>query len=196
MYLGFFSFQMIIIETNLSFSIYDPSIKVIGGSKVSTKLPVIKGLLNQVDTLILGGGLAFTFIKGLGVPVGNSLVEDSMIETSQDLMTYAKQHNKKIVLPLDAVCGTSFPSKPVPIEETKTFDLVEGSDGIDDEWSGFDVGPKSISWFKKHISGAAKVVFNGRWKVISIQANFLYVLSADLLTFSMKLFVLRPHGCF
>eukprot|EP00979_Chaetoceros_neogracilis_P012781 scaffold3475_cov187-Chaetoceros_neogracile.AAC.1 len=75
---------------------------IIGGSKVSTKLPVIKGLLKQVDMLILGGGLAFTFIKAKGIPVGNSLVEDSMIDTAKEILEYAEEHGKTLVIPVDA----------------------------------------------------------------------------------------------
>merc|ERR1712176_1214254 len=96
---------------------------VIGGSKVSTKLPVIQGILNQVDVLFLGGGLAFTFLKAKGIPIGNSLVEDSMLETAKELMATAKEKSKQIVLPIDAVCGQEFPSGPVSMDDTKTFDL-------------------------------------------------------------------------
>jgi len=142
---------------------------IIGGSKVSTKLPVIEGLLNQVDILILGGGLAFTFIKASGIPIGKSLVEDTMIETAKDLLKFAKKNNKKIVLPKDAVCGRSFPNGPVPIEETKTFCLSDDGSGIEDEWSGFDVGPDTISLFRKELAGCTKVVFNGPMGVFEVE---------------------------
>lgn len=111
--------------------------------------------------LILGGGLAFTFIKAKGIPVGNSLVEDSMLETAKDLIEYAKEHKKKLVIPIDAVCGESFPSGPVDKSDTKTFDLSEGSSGVEDGWSGFDIGPKSTDLIRNSLLGASKVVFNG-----------------------------------
>jgi len=128
---------------------------------VSTKLPVIKGLLNQVDSLILGGGLAFTFIKAKGIPVGNSLVEDSMVDTAKEILEYANEHGKTIVLPVDAVCGTSFPSGPVDKKDTKTFDL-DSSGGVEDGWSGFDIGPKSVELICNALKSASKVVFNGK----------------------------------
>lgn len=141
---------------------------VIGGSKVSTKLPVIRGLLNQIDTLILGGGLAFTFIKAKGVPVGNSLVEDGMVDTARELMEYAKENGKNLVIPVDAVCGTSFPTGPVDKSEIKTFDLTDGSEGIEEGWSGFDIGPKSVELIVQSLKGATKVVFNGPMGVFEI----------------------------
>mmetsp|Transcript_3730 Transcript_3730/g.5720 ORF Transcript_3730/g.5720 Transcript_3730/m.5720 type:complete len:442 (+) Transcript_3730:62-1387(+) len=140
---------------------------IIGGSKVSTKLPVIKGLLNQVDSLILGGGLAFTFIKAKGIPVGNSLVEDSMVDTAKEILEYANEHGKTIVLPVDAVCGTSFPSGPVDKKDTKTFDL-DSSGGVEDGWSGFDIGPKSVELICNALKSASKVVFNGPMGVFEI----------------------------
>uniref|UniRef100_A0A7S2SH60 Phosphoglycerate kinase n=1 Tax=Eucampia antarctica TaxID=49252 RepID=A0A7S2SH60_9STRA len=133
---------------------------LIGGSKVSTKLPVIKGLLKTVDTLVLGGGLAFTFIKAKNIPVGNSLVEDSMVETAKELMKEADALGKNLVLPVDAVCGESFPSGPGSLDDTMSFDLVEGK-GVEDGWSGFDIGPKSVDLFRGELKGATKLVFNG-----------------------------------
>jgi 3-phosphoglycerate kinase len=140
---------------------------VIGGSKVSTKLPVIKGLLNQVDILILGGGLAFTFLKAKGIPVGNSLVEDSMVDTAKELLEYANEHGKTVVIPVDAVCGTSFPSGPVDKKDTKTFDL-DSSGGVEDGWSGFDIGPKSVKLIHDSLEGVKKIVFNGPMGVFEI----------------------------
>lgn len=141
---------------------------IIGGSKVSTKLPVIKGLLNSVDTLILGGGLAFTFIKATGVNVGSSLLEESMIDTARDLMEEAKSKGKKIVLPVDAVCASSFPSGPMALEDTKTFDIMPGSKGIEDGWMGLDCGPKTNQVFADALKGATKCVFNGPAGVFEI----------------------------
>eukprot|EP00538_Stauroneis_constricta_P006598 CAMPEP_0119571448 /NCGR_PEP_ID=MMETSP1352-20130426/44123_1 /TAXON_ID=265584 /ORGANISM="Stauroneis constricta, Strain CCMP1120" /LENGTH=431 /DNA_ID=CAMNT_0007621129 /DNA_START=791 /DNA_END=2086 /DNA_ORIENTATION=- len=141
---------------------------IIGGSKVSTKLPVIKGLLNSVDTLVLGGGLAFTFIKALGVDVGSSLLEESMIDTARELMEEAKTKGKKLVLPVDAVCSASFPSGPMALKDTKTFDLAPGSQGIEDGWMGLDVGPKTSKVFEEALTGVTKCVFNGPAGVFEI----------------------------
>jgi 3-phosphoglycerate kinase len=134
---------------------------------VSTKLPVIKGLLKQVDMLILGGGLAFTFIKAKGIPVGNSLVEDSMIDTAKEILEYAEEHGKTLVIPVDAVCGTSFPSGPVDKKDTKIFDL-NSSGGIEEGWSGFDIGPKSVDNIRASLDGVKKIIFNGPMGVFEI----------------------------
>jgi len=141
---------------------------IIGGSKVSTKLPVIKGLLNSVDTLVLGGGLAFTFIKAMGVNVGSSLLEESMIDTARELIEEAKKNGKKLVVPVDAVCSASFPSGPMDIKDTKTFDIAPGCDGIQDGWMGLDAGPKTVKVFEEALQGVTKCVFNGPAGVFEI----------------------------
>ena len=134
---------------------------------MSTKLPVIKGLLKQVDMLILGGGLAFTFIKAKGIPVGNSLVEDSMIDIAKEILEYAEEHGKTLVIPVDAVCGTSFPSGPVDKKDTKIF-VLNSSGGIEDGWSGFDIGPKSVENIRASLDGVKKIIFNGPMGVFEI----------------------------
>jgi phosphoglycerate kinase len=141
---------------------------VIGGSKVSTKLPVIKGLLNQVNTLVLCGGLAFTFAKAQGVNIGTSLVEDEMVETAKELMEEAKTKGKKIVLPIDVVCAKEFPKGEMKKEDTKTFDMVPDG-GIEDGWMGLDAGPKTAAVFKEGLSDATKLVFNGPAGVFEIK---------------------------
>jgi len=142
---------------------------IIGGSKVSTKLPVIKGLLNQVDTLVLGGGLAFTFLKAQGVPIGNSLVEESMIETAKELLEEAQAKGKTLFIPLDAVCVQDFPkdSAAAMAMDIQTFDLVP-SQGIQDGWMGLDVGPKTVEALTKVLTGSSKLVFNGPMGVFEI----------------------------
>jgi phosphoglycerate kinase len=140
---------------------------IIGGSKVSTKLPVIQGLLKSVDTLILGGGLAFTFLKAQGVPVGNSLVEEGMVETALDLIQQANDTGKTLVIPVDAVCAQSFPKGPMSKDETKTFDLTPET-GIEDGWMGLDVGPKTVARFEEVLSGINKIVFNGPMGVFEV----------------------------
>jgi phosphoglycerate kinase len=134
---------------------------IIGGSKVSTKLPVIQGVLKQVNVLILGGGLAFTFLKAQGISVGDSLVEDSMLDTALELLEEAKREGKQIVLPLDAVCANSFPQSPMKVEDTKTFDL-NSSAGIEDGYIGLDAGPKTISSIQTSLAGVTEILFNGK----------------------------------
>mmetsp|Transcript_26854 Transcript_26854/g.47360 ORF Transcript_26854/g.47360 Transcript_26854/m.47360 type:complete len:438 (-) Transcript_26854:127-1440(-) len=140
---------------------------IIGGSKVSTKLPVIKGLINQVQILVLGGGLAYTFAKAQGISIGTSLCEEEMVETAKQLIEEAKSKGKTLLLPIDAVCAKSFPSGPMSKEDTKTFDLVPGG-GIEEGWMGLDVGPKTSALFKDGLAEATKIIFNGPMGVFEI----------------------------
>lgn len=127
---------------------------------MSTKLPVIQGLLNQVDKLVLGGGLAYTFAKAQGIPIGSSLCEEGMIETAKDLIKEAEEKGKNMYLPIDAVCAPGFPKEPMALEDTKTFDMVPGA-GVEDGWMGLDVGPKTIELFREALTGCSKIIFNG-----------------------------------
>jgi phosphoglycerate kinase len=141
--------------------------KVIGGSKVSTKLPVIKGLIDQVQILVLGGGLAYTFAKAQGIGIGSSLCEEEMVETAKELIEEAKSKGKTLLLPVDAVGAQSFPSGPMSKDDTKTFDMVPGG-GIEDGWMGLDVGPKTSALFKEGLAEATKIIFNGPMGVFEI----------------------------
>lgn len=141
---------------------------IIGGSKVSTKLPVITGLVNQVHILVLGGGLAYTFAKAKGITIGNSLCEDDMVETAKQILADAEKNGVKLLLPVDAVSSKSFPSGPTSLNDTKSFDLVAGG-GIEDGWMGLDVGPKTSTLFKEGLSEATKIIFNGPMGVFEIE---------------------------
>jgi phosphoglycerate kinase len=136
---------------------------IIGGAKVSTKLPVIRGLLHSVDRVVLAGGLAFTFLKALGVPVGSSLVEADMVDTAKELLDEAMRDHKDIVLPIDNVCARSFPAAGVALSDSdvRTFDLTPGSSGIEDGWMGLDAGPKSLNRYRHVLADARKIVVNG-----------------------------------
>jgi len=141
---------------------------IIGGSKVSTKLPVIIGLVNQVHILVLGGGLAYTFAKASGIKIGTSLCEDGMVDTAKEIMVNAKKRGVKLLLPIDAVGSKSFPSGPMSSNDIKHFDLVAGG-GIDDDWMGLDIGPKTSALFKEGLSEATKIIFNGPMGVFEIE---------------------------
>jgi len=141
---------------------------IIGGSKVSTKLPVITGLVNQVQILVLGGGLAYTFAKAQGIKIGTSLCEDDMVETAKQIIADAEKNGVKLLLPVDAVGSMSFPSGPMSIDDTKTFDLIAGG-GVEDGWMGLDVGPKTSALFKEGLSEATKIIFNGPMGVFEIE---------------------------
>jgi len=139
---------------------------VVGGSKVSTKLPIISALLAKVDTLVLGGALAFTFLKAKGVATGSSLVEDNMLATARDLMQLAEQQGKDIVLPIDAICAQSFPSEGIT-QEIRTC-VLDCEHGIEDGWSGFDIGEATLDLFKARLEGTSKTIFNGPMGVFEI----------------------------
>lgn len=141
---------------------------IIGGSKVSTKLPVIKGLVNQVQILVLGGGLAYTFAKARGIKIGTSLCEDDMVDIAKEILADAETKGVKVLLPVDAVATKSFPSGPMSRDDTTVFDLVPGG-GIDDDFMGLDVGPKTSAIFKQGLSEATKIIFNGPMGVFEIE---------------------------
>ena len=129
----------------------------VGGAKVSDKLAVVKTLLDKVDTLIIGGGMAYTFKKAQGVAIGDSLCEDDQVEYCRQMLEAAKSKGIDILLPVDNVIADKFP-------ETKDasdiqMKIVEGD--IPDGWMGLDIGPKSVELFSKAIGCAKTVVWNG-----------------------------------
>jgi 3-phosphoglycerate kinase len=121
-----------------------------------------------VDTLVLGGGLAFTFLKAQGISIGSSLVEESMVETAKELLAEATRTGKTVVLPVDAVCSKSFPKSAMKKEDTKTFDLTVDA-GIEDGWMGLDAGPKSLKLFHESLKGSTKLVMNGPLGVFEVE---------------------------
>jgi phosphoglycerate kinase len=141
---------------------------IIGGSKVSTKLPVIKGLLDSIDVLLLCGGLAFTFLRAMDVPIGSSLVEDSMVETAKEFIEQAKVKGKQLLVPIDAVCAASFPTGPMDMDDTITVDTTIDSTGIPEGYMGLDAGPKSVSLFLDALQDVTKVIMNGPLGVFEI----------------------------
>ncbi len=128
-----------------------PFVAILGGAKVSDKIGVINNLLEKVDTLIIGGGMAYTFLKAQGEEVGNSLLEEDKIEYSKEMIDKAKEKGVKLLLPVDHVIGKTFSNDT----EFKTVEKIEPG------WSGFDIGPKSIKLFNDALAGAKTVVWNG-----------------------------------
>ncbi|MEZ5151067.1 phosphoglycerate kinase [Rhodococcus zopfii] len=127
-----------------------PYAVVLGGSKVSDKLAVIEALAPKVDTLVIGGGMCFTFLAAQGISVGNSLLEESMIETCKGLLD---QFGDVIHIPQDVVIADSFSADA----EAKTVPVTE----IEDGWMGLDIGPESVARFAHHLAGAKTVFWNG-----------------------------------
>ena len=130
-----------------------PFVAILGGAKVSDKIGVIESLLEKVDTLIIGGGMAYTFFKSMGYSVGKSICELDKLDLAQELMKKAKEKNVKLVLPIDNVIAKEI----APNAENKVID----SDNIPDEWEGLDIGPKTIELFKQELKDAKTVIWNG-----------------------------------
>lgn len=135
-----------------------PFVAILGGAKVSDKIEVIDALLNKVDSLLIGGGMANTFFKAKGYEIGNSLVEDEAIDTAKDLLS---RGGDKLVLPVDALIGDKF-------EESASTQTIDVTDGVPDGWAIYDIGPKSLDTFKQHLDDAKTVVWNGPMGVFEI----------------------------
>jgi len=130
-----------------------PFVAIIGGAKVSSKIEVLKSLLNKVNKIVIGGGMAYTFLKSQGINVGKSLIEDDMLETAKGILQEAKQKNVEILLPCDHVVAKEFSENA----ESKITSSAE----IEDGWLGMDIGPKSVKTFTDAISGSKTVFWNG-----------------------------------
>ena len=134
-----------------------PFVAILGGAKVSDKLKVIKNLLNKVDTLIVGGGMAYTFLKAQGKKVGASLCEDDQLAYAKEMLDAAAAKGIKFLLPVDNVVANKFPAEKDASDIT--MKTTEGD--IEDGWMGLDIGPKSIALFSDAIKSAKTVVWNG-----------------------------------
>merc|ERR1711981_296815 len=121
-----------------------PMAAIVGGAKVSTKIPVIESMLDKVDKLIIGGGMVFTFLKAKGLSVGNSLIEDDMIDLATKLMEQAKAKGVELILPSDIACGDAFPGDGKEVG----FKVVPATE-IPDGWLGLDNGPDATAEFSK-----------------------------------------------
>ncbi|MBO6525141.1 MAG: phosphoglycerate kinase [Balneolaceae bacterium] len=140
----------------LSDSVNDPDrpfVAILGGAKVSDKIPVIEALLNKVDTIIIGGGMAYTFLVANGKSVGNSLLQKEMIPTAKKLMETAKEKGVNLMLPFDFVIADDF--------SNDANQEVVDEDNIKDGWEALDIGPQSAIAFGNTIKGAKTVVWNG-----------------------------------
>ena len=130
-----------------------PFVAILGGAKVSDKIGVIDSLLEKVDTLMIGGGMAYTFFKAQGYEVGNSICEVEKLELAKEAMEKAKERGVKLMLPIDTKIGKEFK----PDTESKTVAWTE----IPEEWEGFDIGAETIEMFKEELRKAKTVVWNG-----------------------------------
>ena len=130
-----------------------PLVAILGGAKVSDKIGVINNLLDKVDTLIVGGGMAYTFFKAMGHTVGNSICEDDKVDLAKEMLAKAEERGVKFLLPVDNKIGDNF-------AEDCNKQVNDGRD-IPDGWQGLDIGPKSIALFCDAVKDAGTVIWNG-----------------------------------
>jgi len=140
-----------------------PFVAILGGAKVSDKIGVIENLLNKVDTIIIGGGMTYTFYKAKGLPIGNSLVEDDKVDLARELMEKAKSAGVSLMLPVDSVVAKEF--------KNDAEHKIVPQDGIEDGWMALDIGPESAIGFGNQIKDAKTVVWNGPMGVFEME-NF------------------------
>ncbi len=134
-----------------------PFVAILGGAKVADKLAVIDNLLEKADTLIIGGGMAYTFLKAQGYEIGTSLCDDTKIDYCKEMMAKAEKMGKKLLLPVDAVTIGEFPDPIDAPIETETYDY----DKLPADREGCDIGPKTRELFANEVANAKTVVWNG-----------------------------------
>lgn len=135
-----------------------PFVAILGGAKVADKLNVINNLLEKCDTLIIGGGMAYTFLKAKGYEIGKSLVDDSKIDYCKEMMAKAESLGKKLLLPVDTVMIEDFPN---PIDDPSIKTEVFDADKMPADKEGCDIGPKTIELYSDAVKTAKTVVWNG-----------------------------------
>jgi phosphoglycerate kinase len=139
-----------------------PLVAILGGAKVSGKIEVLENLCDKVDKIIIGGGMAFTFLKALGYNVGKSLVEEQLIETALNTYEKARKNGVKFYLPVDCVVADQFN----PTAETKVTTIQEIPEG----WMALDIGPATVSLFTEALQNAKTIVWNGPMGVFEMDA--------------------------
>ena len=138
-----------------------PLIAIIGGAKVSGKLEVLENLIQKVDKLLIGGGMAFTFLKAEGIEIGKSLVEDYLLDTARKVMKKADERGAKVILPVDCVVANKVDAEA----EYKTTTIND----IPADWLGLDIGEQTLKLFKEAIKDARTIVWNGPMGVFEIE---------------------------
>ncbi len=138
-----------------------PYVAIMGGAKVSDKMLVIEQLLQRVDTLIIGGGMAYTFLKAQGKNVGKSLVEDDRLDVAREVMAKAQARGCQLILPSDSVIADAF--------DAAANAQTVSNDAIPDGWMGLDIGPASVTAFKNALAGAKTILWNGPMGVFEFE---------------------------
>jgi 3-phosphoglycerate kinase len=139
--------------TNLLESPQRPFLTILGGSKVSDKIKVIKNLMEKVDSLIIGGGMIYTFLKAQGYEIGKSICEDDQLDYAKEMIVLAKKNNVNFLLPVDITIASKFDEN----SEKKVVSI----DSIPDDWMGLDIGNKTCEVFNKEIQNASTIFWNG-----------------------------------
>ena len=139
-----------------------PFVAILGGAKVSDKIEVVENLMNIADVMLIGGGMAYTFLKADGQPIGKSLVEDDKLDLARRLREEAQKKKFALLLPVDHVVGAEFKADTA----TKTVAVS----ATPDSWMGLDIGPKTIDTYKQKIAGAKTIVWNGPMGVFEMPA--------------------------
>jgi 3-phosphoglycerate kinase len=139
-----------------------PLVAIIGGAKVSSKIAVLESLLKNADALVIGGGMAYTFLKAQGSKIGKSLVEDDQIDTANSILKKKKKAGAEIILPVDQVGAEAFDASAAPVE-------VDSQD-LDDNLMGLDVGPKTLAVYQEALAKAKTIVWNGPVGVFEFDA--------------------------
>ena len=130
-----------------------PVLAILGGAKISSKIPILKNIIKIADDIIIGGGMSFTFAKALGGKIGNSIHEDSMLNEVNEIIKIAKNNNVKVHIPVDVVCAKEFDNN----SPAKVFDIMN----IDKDYEGMDAGPKSLLKFKEVVLNSKTILWNG-----------------------------------
>ena len=138
-----------------------PFVAVLGGAKVSDKINVINNLLDKADTVIIGGGMAYTFAKAQGGSIGKSLCEDDKLDYARQMIAKAQEKGVKLLLPTDTVAATEFAAD--------AESLVVPTDAIPDDMEGLDIGPETVQLFCNAVRGAGTVVWNGPMGVFGVR---------------------------
>jgi phosphoglycerate kinase len=139
-----------------------PLVAILGGAKVSGKLEVLEKLVDKVDKIVIGGGMAFTFLKAMGYSVGKSLVEDELIATAKTIMAKAKKRGVTFFLPVDCVVANAF--------DAKATNFITPVQEIPEGWMGLDIGPASATLFAETLRDAKTVIWNGPMGVFEMDA--------------------------
>ena len=130
-----------------------PILAILGGAKISSKIPILKNIIKIADNIIIGGGMAFTFAKALGGKIGDSIHEDSMLDLANEIVEQSKTSGTQLHLPIDVICAEEFDNNSLQ----KTFEIMN----IDNGFQGMDAGPKSIQKFKEIVMSSKTILWNG-----------------------------------